>query len=54
MVYDFDSNTILAEPIKSRAAGEIKKEWEKIIVGEKLIFQIKLKMNLFVKAYDKL
>jgi hypothetical protein len=28
IVYDFDSNAILAEPLKSRQAGEIKKAWE--------------------------
>jgi hypothetical protein len=28
IVYDFDSNAILSEPLKSRQADEIKKAWE--------------------------
>jgi hypothetical protein len=30
IVYDFDSNAILAEPLKSRQAGEIKQAWLKL------------------------
>ena len=30
VAYDFDSNAILAEPLKSRRGGEIKNAWLKI------------------------
>ena len=30
VVYDFDSNAILVEPLKSRRGGEIKNAWPKI------------------------